>query len=144
MSSKFVASVSFQTISLAAAQKIVNAGVAKAEAMGVPMSIVVVDRSGQIKAAAQMDGATALPYQVAYKKAWTAAVTGASTADVHGFISGSDASVISMPHVEHFSIVPGGLPIQAEGGCIGAVGVSGASPDLDLQVAQAAVAALQA
>ncbi|WP_395622170.1 heme-binding protein [Sphingomonas daechungensis] len=142
MSKLKLTSVSYSTVSLATAQEVINAGVKAAEAIGIPMSIVITDRTGQIKAAAQMDGATALPFQVAYKKAWTAAVTGAATVDVHGFISGDQGATLSMPHVENFSVVAGGLPIVSDEGCIGAVGVSGASPELDLQVARAAVAAL--
>jgi glc operon protein GlcG len=108
------------------------------------MSIVAVDRAGHVKASAQMDGTSALPYQVAFKKAWTAAVTGAATADVHGFIASDEGSALSMPHLSDFSIIAGGLPVAIDGVCIGAIGVSGATAELDLKVAQAAIAGLQA
>lgn len=130
-------------LSLAAGQLIVDAGVKAAQAVGVPMSIVTVDRGGHVKAVAHMDGATPLPYEVAYRKAWTAATTGAATADVHAFISATDGGVLSMPHLPGFSVVPGGLPIMVDGRCVGAVGVSGATAELDLQIAVAALAAIE-
>ncbi|MEJ6011484.1 heme-binding protein [Novosphingobium aquae] len=131
-------------LSLKAAQKIVAAGVDEAARMGVPMCVVAVDRSGQIKAVAHMDGATVLPYQVAFKKAWTAAVTGAPTAGVRAFVGSDEGSAITMPHLTDFSVIDGGLPILVDGVCVGAVGVSGATAEMDLAVAEAALAGLKA
>lgn len=131
-------------MSLQAAQTALAAGVSAAERMGVPMSLVAVDRAGQVKAVARMDGAGELPYQVAFKKAWTAAVTGAATTDVRAFIASDEGSSLSMPHLANFSVIAGGLPIVVDGVCVGAVGVSGATAEMDLAVAQAAVAGLQA
>lgn len=131
-------------LSLRAAQKIVAAGVAEAERMGVPMCLVAVDRSGQIKAVGHMDGASVLPYQVAFKKAWTAAVTGAPTAGVRAFIGSDEGSATSMPHLADFSVIDGGLPILVDGVCVGALGVSGATAAVDLAVAETAIAGLKA
>ncbi|GAO52934.1 heme-binding protein [Novosphingobium sp. MD-1] len=131
-------------LSLKAAQKMLAAGVSAAEQMGVPMSLVAVDRSGHVKAVAQMDGASVLPYQVAFKKAWTAAATGAPTTGVRAFIASDEGSSLSMPHLADFSVIDGGVPILVDGVCVGAVGVSGATAELDLKVAEAAIAGLQA
>ncbi|MBS0398074.1 MAG: heme-binding protein [Proteobacteria bacterium] len=130
------------TISLSSAQAAIDAGVSAATTLGVPMSMVIVDLAGLPKAFARMDGASILSYEVAYKKAWTAAVTGAPTAGVHQFISSDAGALISMPHVGNFSVVAGGLPLRADECCVGAVGVSGATAELDLKVAEAMVAAL--
>jgi uncharacterized protein GlcG (DUF336 family) len=89
-----------------------------------------------------MDGASILTYEVAYKKAWTAAVTGAPTAGVHQFITSDAGSLLSMPHMDNFSVVAGGLPLRANENCVGAIGVSGATAELDLKVAEACAAAL--
>lgn len=131
-------------LSLKAAQRALAAGVSAAEQMGVPMSLVAVDRAGHVKAVAQMDGASVLPYRVAFKKAWTAAVTGSATTDVRAFIASDEGSSLSMPHLADFSVIAGGLPIIVDGVCVGAIGVSGATAELDLKVAHAAVAGLQA
>ncbi len=127
---------------LAGVQTAIAAGVEAAAGVGVPMAIVIVDRAGQLVSAARMDGATELALKVAEKKAWTSAMVGAPSGDVINFISGDPGASISMPHVEGFSVVPGGLPIFAGDECIGAAGVSGASSDLDLSVTKAVLAAL--
>lgn len=129
-------------ITLAAAQRVIDAGVKASEALGVSMSIVVVDAAGHITAVGRMDGASMLTYDVAFKKAWTSAMTGAPTAGVHQFVTSDPGATLSMPHVQHFSTVAGGLPIARQNACIGAVGVSGATAEVDLKVAEAAVAAL--
>jgi len=132
-----------KSITLAAARSAMDAGVAAVQAMGLPpMSIVVYDGAGQPKGAVRMDGASILSYEVACKKAWTAAVTGFPTAGVHQFIASDAGSLLSMPHVGDFSVVAGGLPIRVGESCVGAVGVSGATAELDLKVAEAVVAAL--
>lgn len=133
---------STKTITLESAQAAVAAGVAAAAGMGIPMSVVVVDAAGQPKAAARMDGASILSHEVAWRKAWTAAVTGAPTAGVHQFVASDAGSLISMPQIPGFTVVAGGLPLQADGSTLGAIGVSGATAELDLQVANAALAAL--
>lgn len=130
------------TISLESAQAAVAAGVAAAKTMGIPMSVVVVDPSGHILSAARMDAASVLTYEVAYRKAWTSAVTGAPTAGVHQFVSSDAGSLLSMPHVANFSTVAGGLPFRSSDRCVGAVGVSGATAEIDAKVAEAAAAAL--
>jgi len=131
-----------RAVTLAAAHRVINAGIKASESLGIPMSIVVVDAAGHLTAAARMDGASMLTQEVAFKKAWTSAMTGAPTAGVHQFVTSDAGAVLSMPHVSHFSLVAGGLPIARQDRCIGAVGVSGATVELDLKVAEAAVAAL--
>jgi glc operon protein GlcG len=131
-----------ETIALVAAQKAASAGIAAAQEMGILVSIVVVDPAGHPMAVVRMDGASILTYEVAYKKAWTAATTGAPTAGVHQFIDSDPGSLLSMPHVQNFSVVAGGLPISVDDRCVGALGVSGATAELDLKVAEAALAAI--
>ena len=46
-------------------------------------------------------------------------------------------SVLRLPH----TVGPGGVPIIVGGSCVGAVGVSGAPPHIDIELAEAAVAA---
>mgnify|MGYP001565644057 FL=1 len=134
--------VTHETITLHAAQEAASAAIAAAQDIGILVSVVVVDTAGHPMAIARMDGATILTYEVAYKKAWTAATTGAPTAGVHQFISSDPGSLLSMPHVGNFSVVAGGLQVSVNDRCVGAIGISGATADLDLKVAEAALAAL--
>ena len=134
--------VTHETITLHAAQEAASAAIAAAQDIGILVSVVVVDTAGHPMTVARMDGASILTYEVAYKKAWTAATTGAPTAGVHQFISSDPGSLLSMPHVGNFSVVAGGLPVSVNDRCVGAIGISGATADLDLKVAEAALAAL--
>lgn len=135
--------VSYEAISLTSAQAGIAAGIEAAAAMNIPMSISVVDKSGITVVSARMDNASPLTAEVAFKKAWTSAVTSAPTSGVHQFISSDPAAVLCMPHVSHFTTVGGGLPIQNKAGnIVGAVGVSGATAELDTKVAEAVMAAL--
>jgi uncharacterized protein GlcG (DUF336 family) len=128
-------------LSLSGALEVVREGMAAANKHGVPMSICVVDPSGLPLASVRMDGAPMLAFDVAGKKAWTSAQTGAPSGEVIHFISGDAGAHLSMPHVDQFSVVPGGLPIVVDGERLGALGVSGGTPELDLAVAEAALAA---
>jgi glc operon protein GlcG len=143
MSQEYPIAASYANLTLEAANTALAAGVAAARELGIPMSLVAVDRAGQIVSSARMNGATAMTMDIAFRKAWTSAMASAPTAYVMGFVTSDQGSTISMPHVANFSVIAGGIPVKVDGVCVGGVGVSGASADLDLKVAEAAVAALQ-
>jgi uncharacterized protein GlcG (DUF336 family) len=130
------------SVTLEAAQQAINAGVAAAGELGIPMALAVVDSSGNLKASARMDGASILSHDVSFKKAWTSAMSGAPTAGVHQFVASDPAAALSMPHMDNFSVIAGGLPLQSEGACVGGVGSSGATAELDQKVAEAMAAVL--
>lgn len=130
------------SLSLSAAQRIVEAGIAKADEVGVPSAIVVVDESGQLKAFARMDGAGLIATEVALNKAYTSAATGAPTSGVHEFIKSDAGALLSMPHVPRFTVVAGGLPIAVDGATVGALGVSGGPAQVDAEIAEAALGAV--
>ena len=67
------------TITLEAAQAMVEAAAVTARELGVLMVIVVVDESGILKAFGRMDGAILLSVGIAQDKAYTAAAFGAPT-----------------------------------------------------------------
>jgi uncharacterized protein GlcG (DUF336 family) len=130
------------SLTLEATQMIIAAGIAKAEELGVPAAIAVVDEGGATKAFARMDGAGLIATDVAMAKAYTAAATGVPTATFHEFIKMDQAAELSMPHLPRITAVAGGIPIGTENGpAAGAVGVSGGPVDVDMQIAEAAVAA---
>ena len=144
MSLEYPIAAPYANLTLEAASAALAAGVAAAKEMGIPMSLVAVDRAGQVLSSARMNGASAMTMDIAFKKAWTSAMASAPTAYVMGFVTSDQGSTISMPHVDNFSVVAGGLPVMVDGVCVGAVGVSGATAELDLKVAEAAVGVLQA
>ncbi|MFA1622840.1 heme-binding protein [Rhizobium mongolense] len=112
--------------------------------IGVPMNIAVLDAGVHLKAFSRMDGALLGSIDIALGKARTAALFGLSTEAIGEFSKPGGTS----PGLELTNgglvVFAGGLPIRDENGVLlGAVGVSGGAVAQDLQVAQAAVAAVQ-
>lgn len=128
----------------AAALSLIGHAVAAAAERTAAVAISVADASGQIIASLRMDGAPELAMRVARKKAWTSAQTGAPSGDVLNFISGDRGSSISMPHIEDFCVIAGGLPVASGETRLGGFGVSGGSPEFDLEIARHALAAFMA
>jgi uncharacterized protein GlcG (DUF336 family) len=132
------------SISAAGAQRVIAAGIAKAEEIGVPMVLAVRDESGILKALARMDGSPLMSVEVAQAKAHTAAATSFDTHGLWDYISNEPQLLASMPSQPGMAIFGGGVPLIEDGVAIGAVGASGGSHDEDASVAEAAAAALSA
>jgi len=122
------------------ALEVLGAGIAKAQAMGVPQCIAVVDDGGHLLAFTRMDGAKVLSIDSSIRKAMTAASSRAATGGVPAEVEMKLAVVTRGKLVN----LKGGLPIVVNGHVIGAVGVGSGTGEQDLEVARAAVAALEA
>ena len=126
-------------LTLAGAQKILGAALAKAEAMGVPQNIVITCDGGHMLVMARMDGAKPLSVLSAFAKAKTAASarvpTGGAAAEIE--------LKLALAQDMNYTNLRGGLPIIVDGKCIGAIGVGSGTGDQDVEVAKAGLAALQ-
>lgn len=130
-------------ISAAAASALVQCAEAKATEMGVPTVVAVVDDVGELVAFLRMDGTAPGAAQWAIDKAVTAASFRAPTHVLAQGMEGAPLSAVaSFIAQSHVTLVPAGLPLVVDGAVVGAVGASGGSPEQDLEVAQAAAAAL--
>lgn len=116
------------------------AAIAKAEEMGVPQDIVIVDQSGETLAKFRMDGAKFTSMHTATAKAITAASINAATGNMPPEF-GTAAGIASQGRVTHLK---GGLPIRFSGLLAGAIGVGSGKGEEDVAVAQAALAAIGA
>jgi uncharacterized protein GlcG (DUF336 family) len=103
------------------------------------VTAAVVDEGGHLIALGRMDGAPPLSPQIAEAKAVGAAMLlrdGGSllklAEDRPGFFSAVDR-LVRVPLIPG----PGSIPIERDGLTIGAVGVSGARPEQDLECCQA-------
>ena len=132
------------SITLEAAHQAVAAAAAKAEEIGVPMAIAVVDPDGTLKAFSRMDGAALLAVRVAQQKAWTAISFGLPTMGLWEFIKEDPPLLHSLPHQENMILFGGGSPINVDGKMIGGIGVSGGHYTQDQECADAGLAALGA
>jgi uncharacterized protein GlcG (DUF336 family) len=120
------------------AMKLVQAAMAKAHEMSVPECICVVDSGGHLLAFARMDGAFALSFDTALRKAQTAASYGAPTGDI---AAGVDIRLAIATEGKRINL-PGGLPVIVDGHVVGGIGIGSGTGEQDKDVAKAALAAL--
>ena len=134
--------VSVLSVSLEQALRVIRAGERRAREIGVAMMIVVVDSSGVEKAGERMDGNSQASPTLAPLKAQTANAFRTATHDLAAGVTGDPARLASIASAPGFTLLGGGVPLRSGGAVIGAVGVGGGSPAQDVDVAQAAAAAL--
>ncbi|CAL9474321.1 hypothetical protein SUDANB6_02904 [Streptomyces sp. enrichment culture] len=120
----------------------VEAGIAKADEIGVAMNIAIVDNGGHLIQFSRQDGAWLGSIDIAMKKAKTAVLFRMPTS-VIGEISQPGGPVYGIEHSNAGLVTfGGGLPITDEdGNVIGAVGVSGGDVNQDTTVAEAVAGA---
>lgn len=124
------------------ADKVVKAAAAKANEIGVPMVIAVVDESGILKAFQRMDGATLLSVDIAQNKAYTAVSFGISTDAWYDFIKDDPPLHVGIVHTPRLVVFGGGYPLVIDGEVIGGIGLSGGHYSQDMVCAQAGLEAL--
>ena len=130
------------SISAETARVLIEAAERKAAEIGVPMAIAVCDESGVLKAFSRMDGAALLSVDIAQNKAYTAVSFGIPTHGWFDFIKDDPPLLHGITHTPRLVVFGGDYPVQHEGAVIGGVGVSGGHYHQDMQVAEAALAAL--
>jgi glc operon protein GlcG len=116
------------------------AAITKAEEIGQPQCIVIVDASGELLGEIRMTGARFLSRKSALAKARTAASTGQPSANI------AEAARLPLGLATQGSVtgLAGGLPIRTGGALLGGIGVGSGSGEQDVIVAMAALAAIGA
>ena len=117
--------------------RMLAASKARAVENGWGVSIVILDGSGIPLALERLDGAAPITVENASQKARTAALFGRPSQLFEGMAKEWPA-LLSL----NLQIISGGFPILVDGLCVGAIGVSGVTPEQDEEVAQAGLAAL--
>ncbi|MFG1921689.1 heme-binding protein [Cryptosporangium sp. NPDC048952] len=131
------------SISSEAAAVLIAAARAKADELGVAMSIAVVDESGDLKAFDRMDGSVHVSIQLAQDKAFTAIGFGLSSDGWYDFIKDDGPLALGAPAaIDRLVTFGGGYPVVLDGAIVGGIGVSGGHYSQDMTVAQAGLAAL--
>jgi uncharacterized protein GlcG (DUF336 family) len=115
--------LSVKNIGMELARDIANKAVMVCRQQGYQVSAVVVDRSGNIRAALRDDLAARFTLQMAEEKANTVILAGISSGE---FLRNRGDIRPELNHMDGLIILEGGLLISAGGYRIGAVGVSGA------------------
>src|SRR5260221_13730282 len=113
------------SISSELAQKMADAALAKARALGVSENVAILDDGGNLKAFSRMDGAPILCIEIAPNKAYTA-LFGVSTNELFAFIKVDPSLLAGSPPLARMAAWGGGFPIKVDGEIVGAIGLSGA------------------
>jgi glc operon protein GlcG len=128
------------TLSAAAARRMIDAAVAEARTMSVPVTVVAVDESGVMKEMLRMDGAPLVSVQTAINKAYAAAAIGIPPDDFYTAIESDGAAVAEFGTRPGLALIAGGIPVLADGKVAGAIGVAGAMTGAeDRRIAEMAV-----
>jgi uncharacterized protein GlcG (DUF336 family) len=131
-------------LDLATAQAIVEACLARAEAMRLkPLTVAVVDAGGHLVALARQDGASTLRPEIAQGKAKGAVAMGLGSRALHARAEAQPYFIQAMNALAKGALVPvpGGVLIRRDGAILGAVGITGDTSDNDEACAVAAIEA---
>jgi uncharacterized protein GlcG (DUF336 family) len=130
-------------LTLADARTIIAAAEKKADEIGQPMNIAVVDAGGNLISHVRQDGAWIGSIDISISKAWTSKAFDIETKDL-----GDNAQPTQQFFGIHttnggkVAIFAGGVPLTRDGVIVGGLGVSGGSGEQDQSVALAGQAAL--
>ena len=130
----------FESLGLLEAEKAIAGGMAAARAAGKAMAFAVADHSGEMLATARMDGAHPRILRHSIRKAYTAAVMCRHTLSFKRDLKERDGALDQWGD-DNLTTLPGGLVVQHNGKCVGAVGAGGGGPD-DERIARAMVEAM--
>lgn len=127
---------------LSKAQPVIDAAIAKAEAIGQPMNIAVVDDGGHLVAFARMDGAIKASIDISIRKARTSILMNLPTSALMDLVQ-PGAELFGLEHTSGGLVVfGGGVLLTVDDVVVGAIGVSAGSVEQDVSVAEAGRAAL--
>ena len=127
-------------LTLAEANRMIQAALAKAEELNLKLSVAVCDESGRLKAFNRMNGCMWISTYAAQGKAVASAGLGRPSGDVS-----ADSPIIQvLMAIEGGHMVPaqGALPVFRGGELIGALGASGGTSQEDEDCARVGVNAL--
>ena len=133
----------YETVTLAEAKRMLSAAEAKAASLGIAYNIAIVDAGGHLVAFVRQDGALIGSIDLAIDKAMTARFFDKTTSELATLAqSGRPLFGIQESNAGKVVIFGGGVPILSRGNIVGAVGASAGTVEQDIEVAEAAIAAL--
>ncbi|MET0530994.1 MAG: heme-binding protein [Microvirga sp.] len=117
-----------------------HGAIAKADEIGVPQNITIVDEGGNLLAFMRMDGAKLLSGETSRSKA----ISAASHRQPSGGLNPDLELKLAIASGGRLTNLDGGLPIIIDGVCVGAIGVGSGTGEQDVEVAKAGLAAIGA
>ena len=137
-------SIAKRTIDELSVKRMLDAAIDMSKEMKKAMCIAITNEAGQLKAFHAMDGAPHLSIEISQNKAYTASGFGIATHTWWDFIKNDPPLLHSITHTPRLVTFGGGYPIMENGQLIGAIGVSGGHYSEDMEVARAALDAINA
>ena len=132
-------------INLENAKKIIEGAEQKASEIGVQMVISVIDEGGNLVAVHRMDDAWLASIDIAQNKAWTAVALKMPTSNLEeATVPNAELFGLNTTNQGRIVVFGGGIPLEADGKVVGAIGVRGSSVPDDVKVAEAGVEAFKA
>jgi len=127
------------SLTLADSEVIVAAAETTARSSHASVSIALIGGDGHLLLLKRLDGASAASCDVAIAKARMAALTGKSTEGMETAINTSRPALLQLCEVmgPSAAAMTGGVPLLMGNQCLGAIGVSGMTPEQDLAIATA-------
>ncbi len=128
------------------ARAMLHAAVARAEDMGIAITVAIVDAGGHLLVLERMDGGRFHTVHSSTTKAVTAASNKRPTTS-----RGAQGQELDTVHAiglslaagpQRWTAMEGGFPIMVDGECVGGIGVSGGDWQQDEDIATAALAAV--
>ena len=130
-----------QVLTLEAAKKIAAAAEAEANKRGSTVVIVIVDDGGYVILLERLDDTQVASVEVGIGKARTAAIFRRPSKVFEDQIRDGRVAALALPGA---TPLQGGVPLILNGKVIGAIGVSGNTPQEDEDIAKVGAAALEA
>ncbi len=129
-------------VTLNDATRVIAAAEIKAQEIGQPMNIAVVDEGGNLVTHVRMDEAWIGSITISMNKAFTSRAFDIATKDLAAEAQpGKQFYGIMVSNDGRVMIFAGGIPLKRDGKVVGAIGVSGGSGEQDQAVAEAGAAA---
>jgi uncharacterized protein GlcG (DUF336 family) len=132
-------------LTLQSAQRMTDAAIAKADSLGIQISVAVVDPGGHVIHKARMDGAWFLTADICEGKAYTSVALQRTTEEFAAKVAGPRpqfyAGLAALTEGK-VTAAGGGVPVKQNDEVVGAIGISGGTPEQDVECANAAIAAL--
>ena len=129
-----------KTLSFEGAAAMAAAAEADARARGLAVVVVVVDDGGHVILLHRMNGAQVASVNVGIGKARTAAIYRRPSRVFEEQVKNGRIAALALADA---TPLIGGVPVSVGGQVVGAIGVSGDTPDIDEAIALAGVAALR-
>ena len=126
-------------LTLDAAKQVAAAAEAEAKRRGSTVVIVVVDDGGHVLLLERLDDTQVASVEVGIGKARTAAIFRRPSKDFEDQVRNGRVAALALPGA---TPLQGGIPIVVDGKVLGAIGVSGNTPQEDEDIAKVGAAAI--